>query len=104
MNAEQTCRQGCVRVMPRQDDSVCRVKGELLEKQIVQPVQSPRPKLTSLHRWLTALVFVGSGLVYLSLVMQSALIFLIGELVCVITAPFVLWIERGNIRQWWDAR
>jgi hypothetical protein len=61
-------------------------------------------KASSLERWLTLFVFIGSALVYLSLILQSAMVFLIGELICLALAPFVLWFERARIRGWWNAR
>jgi len=61
-------------------------------------------KFSSLERWLTVFVCLGSALVCLSLCLQSALIFVIGEGVCLFLAPLCLWLERDQIRQWWHTR
>jgi hypothetical protein len=75
-----------------------------LDKLGLQPLQPQTPRDSSFQRWLTVFVFVGSGLVYLSLIFKSAPVFVIGEGVCLTLAPIVLWLERGRIRQWWNAR
>jgi hypothetical protein len=60
--------------------------------------------MSPLERWLTAFVIIGAVLVYLSLYLQSALIFVIGEGVCLLVAPLNIWLERDRIRQWWNSR
>jgi len=53
---------------------------------------------------LTVLVFVASGFVYLSLILKSLVVFVIGEGVCLLLAPAVLWMERERMREWWKSR
>jgi hypothetical protein len=75
-----------------------------LDKVSLHPPEPPSQKASSLERWLTILVFAGSGLVYLSLILRSFAIFSIGESICLLLAPIVLWLERARIRHWWNAR
>jgi len=79
-------------------------EGQSLADENLQPAGPPSPGTSSLEVWLTVLVFIAAGLVYLSLFLQSALVFVIGEGACVLLAPAVLWLERGRVREWWDAR
>jgi len=75
-----------------------------LDEQAFQPVPPPLPKASRLERWLTILVFAGSSLVYLSLILKSFVVFAVGELACLLLAPVVLWLERAQIREWWSDR
>ena len=71
------------------------------------PKSEPNPsggRRLSGQGWLTVFVCAGAALVYLSLAMQSVVVFLIGESICVALAPFVLWGERRNIRAWLKSR
>ncbi len=43
-------------------------------------------------------------MVYLSLMLQSPLVFFVGELICLLSAPYVVWKERKRLREWWLAR
>src|ERR1700722_12706077 len=65
-----------------------------LGKQILQIAEPPKQKMPSLERWLTAFVIIGAVLVFPSLYLQSSLIFVIGEGVCLLVAPMNLWLER----------
>jgi DNA-directed RNA polymerase subunit RPC12/RpoP len=60
--------------------------------------------MSSLERWLTALIVIGGSLVYLSLYLQSVRVFVVGEGVCLLAAPVNLWLEREQIRKWWNSR
>ena len=78
---------------------------------LIPPLNRPKteptahhPRRLSLQGWLTLLVCIGAGLVYLSLAMQSLPVFLIGESICVLLAPFVIWGERRHIRAWLKSR
>jgi hypothetical protein len=78
---------------------------------LINPLSTPklepnpsRGRRLSGQGWLTVFVCAGAALVYLSLAMQSVVVFLIGELICVALAPFVLWGERRNIRSWLKSR
>jgi hypothetical protein len=75
-----------------------------LEKHTLEIVQSPKSKLQSLELWLTIVIVIGAGVVYASLYLQSAVVFLIGQGVCLIAAPINLWLERKRIGHWWHSR
>ena len=68
------------------------------------PAPAPVAPTSRLEMWLTILVFVGSGLVYLALALRSPVVFVIGEGVCVLLAPAVIYFERRRMRDWWESR
>jgi len=47
---------------------------------------------------------MGAALVYLSVAMESAKLFVIGELICLAMTPFVAWSERRNLQAWFKSR
>ena len=70
----------------------------------MQPGDQPSPKALTRERWFTVFVFVAARLVYLSLILQRVLIFVVEELACLFLAPAVIWLERGRNNKWWHAR
>ncbi len=75
-----------------------------LEKQIVPTSQPPQARASPVEFWLTMSAFVGAGLVYLSLFLQSAIIFGIGEVLCLVVSVPIVLLHRDEIRKWWLAR
>jgi hypothetical protein len=75
-----------------------------LEKQTLQTAGPTKRKMSSLERWLTVFVIIGAALVYLAVYLQSAIVFVVGEGVCLLVAPIQLWLERDQIRKWWNSR
>ena len=54
--------------------------------------------------WVTIFICMGAALVYLSVAMESAKLFVIGELICLAMTPFVAWSERRNLQAWFKSR
>src|SRR5580704_15876599 len=75
-----------------------------METQKLQPPESPSHRTFTFERWVTSFVFVGAGLVYLSLWLRSLLVFVVGELICIGLAPIIAWLEREKIQSWWRQR
>jgi hypothetical protein len=78
---------------------------------LIPPLDAPKPDAKNEHSrrlsvqgWLTIAVCLGAAMVYLSVALQSMVVFIIGEGICLLIAPFVLWAERGNIYAWYHAR
>lgn len=61
-------------------------------------------KMSTLELGITILILFSALLVYVSLFMESAILFVAGELSCLLLAPFIMWFERAKIRQWWRDR
>jgi drug/metabolite transporter (DMT)-like permease len=100
--AKKKSAAGFVRAAPATPGAIPALIGPLSPTK--PDSNSPRRPWLSAQGWLTALVCAGAALVYISLALQSLVVFLIGELTCVALAPFVLWGERHNIRTWFVSR
>lgn len=56
------------------------------------------------ERWLNASVVIGAILVYLSVYLQSAITFVVGQAFCAGAGVIIAWRHRAEIRHWWRQR